>query len=187
MRDNSTVTAERNKQVIRRSIVLVGLMGAGKSTVGRRLAREIGAPFIDSDTAIAEAAECSISDIFEIYGETMFRDLEQRVIIRLLSDVPQVIATGGGAFMNPEIRAEIKAKALSLWLRADINVLVERVSRRNTRPLLEGGDKRAILTRLMNDRGPVYNMADIVVDNNINDHDKVVEEILKQLKERKEI
>jgi len=185
--NHSIVKPERNKQVLKRPIVLVGLMGAGKSTIGRRLASEINAPFIDSDTAISEAAECSISDIFAIYGETMFRDLEKRVMLRLLSEEPMVIATGGGAFMNPDIREAIKEKGISVWLRADIDVLVERVSRRNSRPLLEGGDKRAILTKLMQERGTVYSQADIVVDNNVNEHDKVVMEVVRKLEEKHEI
>ena len=166
----------------RRTIVLVGLMGAGKSTIGRRLAAELGVRFVDSDNEIADAAECSISDIFAIYGETIFRDLEKRVIIRLLGSEPIVLATGGGAFMNPQIREAVKEHGLSIWLRADVEVLLERVSRRNTRPLLESGDKREILLRLKAEREPVYGTADMVVDNDIGDHDKVVMDILELLK-----
>src|SRR5271154_5592836 len=117
-------------------VILVGLMGAGKTTVGRRLASAVGLPFIDSDQEIVEAAGCSIADIFELYGETIFRDLEQRVLLRLVSSEPCVIATGGGAFINPAIRAAIREKAISVWLKADLDILLERVSRRDTRPLL---------------------------------------------------
>lgn len=157
-------------------------MGAGKSTIGRRLAAEIGVKFVDSDNEIASAAECSISDIFAVYGEEMFRDLEKRVLLRLLAEEPVVIATGGGAFMNAEIREAIGRQATSVWLRADIDVLLERVSRRNTRPLLATGDKRAILTRLLDERNPVYGSADLVVDNNAGDHEKVVDSIVELLK-----
>lgn len=156
-------------------------MGAGKSTVGKRLANALGVDFIDSDNEIAEAAGCSISEIFETYGETMFRDLEKRVLLRLLSQGPCVIATGGGAFMNDAIRSEIKARTLSIWLRADLEVLVERVSRRDTRPLLKTGDKREILQRLMDERYPVYALADITIDSNSGPHDTVVTDILNML------
>jgi len=187
MTNDNTFTENRNPLRLNRPVVLVGLMGAGKSTIGRRLAAEIGTRFVDSDNEIAEAAECSIPDIFEIYGEAIFRDLEKRVIIRLLGDGPMVIATGGGAFMNPDIRAEISKKGISIWLRANVEVLVERVSRRNNRPLLANGDKHAILTRLMQERDPVYGRADLVVDNNLGEHDKVVGSIVELLKQRQEI
>lgn len=173
-------TQEQNHP-LDKPIVLVGLMGAGKSTVGKRLANALHVDFVDSDNEIAEAAGCSISEIFETYGETMFRDLEKRVLMRLLSSGPAVIATGGGAFMNEEIRAEIKARTLSIWLRADLEVLVERVSRRDTRPLLKSGDKREILQRLMDERYPVYAEADITIDSNSGPHDTVVADILKML------
>ncbi|HEU5047166.1 MAG TPA: shikimate kinase [Rickettsiales bacterium] len=182
MSDNNTIKENRNPLGLARPIVLVGLMGAGKSTIGRRLASELGLRFVDSDNEIAEAAECSISDIFAIYGETIFRDLEKRVILRLLGSEPIILATGGGAFMNPQIREAVKEHGLSIWLRADIDVLLERVSRRNTRPLLENGDKRAILMRLKAEREPVYGTADMVVDNDIGDHDKVVANIMEMLK-----
>lgn len=168
---------------LNKPIVLVGLMGAGKSTVGRRLASVLGVEFVDSDNEIAEAAGCSISEIFETYGEAMFRDLEKRVLLRLLSSEPCVIATGGGAFMNEEIRAAIKDHTLSIWLRADLPVLVERVSRRDTRPLLKTGDKNEILERLMKERYPVYEQADITIDSNAGPHDTVVADIV-QLLER---
>jgi shikimate kinase len=156
-------------------------MGAGKSTVGKRLARDIVLEFVDSDTEIAEAAGCSIADIFEIYGEAMFRDLEKRVLLRLLSGEPAVIATGGGAFMNEEIRAAVHTNAISVWLKADIEVLLERVSRRNTRPLLKTGDKRATLTRLIEERHPVYAEANIVVESDEGAHETVVQKIAREL------
>ena len=165
-------------------IVLVGLMGAGKSTVGKRLANALGVDFVDSDNEIAEAAGCSISEIFETYGETMFRDLEKRVLTRLLSSPPCVIATGGGAFINEDIRTEIKSRTLSIWLRADLDVLVERVSRRDTRPLLKTGDKREILQRLMDERYPIYAQADITIDSSHEQHEIVVDRIIEALRGR---
>lgn len=165
-------------------LVLVGLMGAGKSTVGRRLAAYLNLEFVDSDHEIAEAAGCSISDIFETYGETIFRDLEKRVLLRLISSPPCVIATGGGAFVNSEIREAIKAHAISVWLRADLDVLVERVSRRDTRPLLKSGDKGEILRRLMDERYPIYSEADVVIDSNAGPHDTVVSDIVTALQKR---
>lgn len=182
MNDNSILPANRNLLGLTHSIVLIGLMGAGKSTVGRRLARDIGLEFINSDHEITEAAGCSIPDIFEIYGETIFRDLEKRVVLRLLHREPTVIATGGGAFMNSEIRDAIARGGISVWLRAELGVLIERVSRRNTRPLLEQGDKRVILTRLMQERHPIYGQADIVIDSGEGTHETVVQDIIAQLK-----
>jgi len=186
MENNSIQKENRNplRLQITKPLVLVGLMGAGKSTVGRRLANELGVPFVDSDTEISEAAECSISDIFAIYGEEIFRDLEKRVMLRLLTCGPMVIATGGGAFMTSDIRNAIKEQALSVWLRADIEVLLERVSRRNTRPLLESGDKREILTKMLQERTPIYSMADLAVDNNAGEHEKVVKAIVTLLEQR---
>ena len=182
MAENNILPINRNLLGLKHPVVLVGLMGAGKTTVGRRLARDIGLDFIDSDTEITEAAGCSISDIFEIYGEAIFRDLEKRVLLRLLGQEPAVIATGGGAFMNPELRGAIHTHAISVWLRAELDVLLDRVSRRNTRPLLEQGDKRAILARLMEERYPVYSEATIVVDSGKGTHETVVAEISRLLK-----
>ncbi|MDE3015632.1 MAG: shikimate kinase [Pseudomonadota bacterium] len=168
-----------------RPIVLVGLMGAGKSTVGRRLAAALSLTFVDSDNEIVEAAGCSIADIFESYGEAIFRDLEQRVLLRLVSNVtPSVIATGGGAFLNPAIRCVIKEKAISVWLKAELPVLLDRVSRRDTRPLLKSGDKGAILSKLMADRYPIYAEADLTIDSNAGPHETVVKNILSMLKKR---
>jgi shikimate kinase len=165
-------------------VVLIGLMGAGKTTIGRRLASALSLDFVDSDQEIIEAAGCSIADIFEIYGESIFRDLEQRVLLRLIGSEPRVIATGGGAFINPAIRAAIKEKAISVWLKADLNILVERVSRRDTRPLLKSGDKGSILGKLMEERYPVYAEADIVIDSNAGLHESVVERAIAALKEK---
>lgn len=170
--------------VLTKSVVLVGLMGAGKTTVGRRLAKVLGVNFKDSDDEISAAAGCSIPDIFEIHGEAIFRDLEQRVISRLLTDeAPQVLATGGGAWMNPATRGLIKRHAVSVWLKADLEVLVERVSRRGGRPLLEKGDKHAILAKLMDERYPVYAEADMATQSDSGAHERVVEMILRALKE----
>lgn len=164
-----------------RPLVLVGLMGAGKSTVGRRLAKKIGWEFIDSDEEIEAAAGCSISDIFAVHGEPIFRDLEMRVIHRLAAGEPVVLATGGGAWMQEKVRMVIQQHATSLWLRAELDVLLERVQKRGHRPLLERGDKRAILRKLMDERYPVYAQADLVVDSGKGPHDKVVDAALAAL------
>ncbi|MBN8532156.1 MAG: shikimate kinase [Alphaproteobacteria bacterium] len=163
-------------------VVLVGLMGAGKSTIGRRLARKLNLEFVDSDQEIENAAHCSISDIFEIQGEAYFRELERKVIGRLLDRAPHVLATGGGAFIQEETRTLIKRNAISIWLRADLDVLVERVSRRNVRPLLEKGDKRDILSRLMEERYPIYANADIAIDSSDGEHHIVVHKIVDALR-----
>ncbi len=147
-----------------KTIVMVGLMGAGKTSIGRRLAARVGLPFVDADEEIEAAAGSSIEDIFERLGEASFRDGERRVIARLLDGPPIVLATGGGAFMDPQTRERINQKAISVWLRADLDTLVRRTSRRNDRPLLKNGDPREILARLMDQRYPTYQQADIVVD-----------------------
>lgn len=164
-----------------RSIVLVGLMGAGKSTVGRRLASALRLPFHDADQEIEAAAGCSISDFFERYGEPAFRDGERKVIARLLAGPRHVLATGGGAFMDPATRTLIKAEGLSVWLRANIDLLMERVTKRPTRPLLRNDDPRGTMERLMAERYPVYAQADIIVDSNGGPHDTVVQQIISQL------
>ena len=158
-------------------LVLVGMMGAGKTAIGRRLAERLDCPFLDADDEIETAAGCSISDIFAIHGEAAFRDGERRVIKRLLDCNPTVLATGGGAFMDPDTRALIAAKGVSIWLRADIDTLVRRTSRREDRPLLKNGDPREILTNLMNLRYPIYEQADITVDS----LDAPAEETLQQV------
>jgi shikimate kinase len=153
-------------------------MGSGKSSVGRRLAKRLGLPFTDADTEIVKAAGCSIEDIFELYGETAFRDGERRVIARLLGDGPQVLATGGGAFMDPETRASIGDHGVSVWLRADLEVLVKRIGRRSGRPLLKDGDPRDILKDMMETRDPVYAQADIAVDTGDEPPDVTVDQIV---------
>ncbi|WP_247121393.1 shikimate kinase [Kordiimonas marina] len=165
-----------------RTIVLVGLMGAGKTTVGRRLARRLGLPFVDSDHEIEKAAGMSVAEIFENFGEAEFRSGERRVIARLLDGKPKVVATGGGAFVNDETRTLIKDEGLSIWLEANIDVLVERTSRRDTRPLLKQGDPRAILTRLKAEREPFYAQADLKVASGAGPHENVVTAIIDTLR-----
>lgn len=148
-----------------RSIVLVGLMGAGKSSIGRRLAQRLGVPFIDADTEIERAAGRSIPEIFEAFGEAAFRDGERRVIRRLLEEpVVRILATGGGAYMDQGTRDVIRERAIALWLKADLDTLFERVSRRSNRPLLKTDDPRATLQTLMDRRYPIYAEADIVLE-----------------------
>jgi shikimate kinase len=147
-----------------RSVVLVGLMGAGKSCVGRRLAVALGVPFLDSDHEFEAAAGCTISDYFSEHGEPKFREGERKVIQRLLAGPRCVLATGGGAFVDPETRARIKEGAVSVWLRAGLDLLVGRTVGRDHRPLLKTGDPREILGRLMEARYPLYAEADIIVD-----------------------
>ncbi len=149
-----------------RYIILVGLMGAGKSNLGKRIANATNLPFKDSDHEIEIAADASISEIFEKFGETYFRDGERRVIARLLGGEQAVIATGGGAYMDENIRSMAREKAISVWLRADIDLLVNRTSRRTHRPLLNTGNPRQILQNLMDLRYPIYELADVIVDVN---------------------
>lgn len=156
--------AEIRRFVPRRTLVLVGLMGAGKSKIGRRIAARLGLQFFDSDQEIEAAAGETIEEIFANRGERVFREGERRVIARLLAQPAHVLATGGGAFMDPMTRALIGRRGVSLWLRADLDVLVSRVSRRSNRPLLKEGDPRAILAALIEKRHPVYAEADLVVD-----------------------
>lgn len=147
-----------------RPIVLVGLMGAGKSCVGRGLAESFGLPFMDSDSEVETAAGCEVRDIFEVYGEPAFRDCERRVIQRLLLAGPSIIATGGGAFIDPETRGAVKKNAISLWLRADPEVLFQRTKRSKTRPLLNNEDPLTTLKNLAEQRYPIYAEADITID-----------------------
>ena len=162
---------------ITRTIALVGLMGAGKSAIGKRLAQRLGLPFVDADIEIEAAAGCTIEEFFERFGEAEFRAGERRVIQRLLDGTPHVLATGGGAFMDPLTRALMREKATTIWLRADLNVLFERVSRRSNRPLLKNGDPRGTLERLMALRYPIYAEADIVVDSRDAPADRTAEEV----------
>ncbi|GJL87291.1 MAG: shikimate kinase [Minwuia thermotolerans] len=162
----------------RRSLVLVGLMGAGKSTVGRRLAQRLNLRFVDADDEIEAAAGMTIPEIFERYGEAHFRDGERRVIRRLLQEPRQVIATGGGAFMNDETRALIAAEAISIWLKADLDTLVRRCAKRTDRPLLRGRNQRDTLADLMQQRYPVYETSDLMVESGGDTHDVVVDRII---------
>jgi shikimate kinase len=163
-----------------RFIVLVGLMGAGKTSLGKRLAKIFDLPFLDSDAEIEKAAGCTIAEIFERFGEAYFRDGERRVIERILTSEPCVMATGGGSFMDDKIRAMVKEHALSIWLRADLDTLVRRTSkRRDERPLLKTGDPRDILGKLIEQRYPIYAEADIVIDVNDEPPEKTSERVHK--------
>ncbi len=158
-------------------VVMIGMMGAGKSRIGRELAARLKYDFIDADDEIISAAGCSIVDIFETYGEAAFRDVELKVITRLLQAPPRIIATGGGAFMNESIRTTVAANGISIWLKADLDVLVERTSRRKGRPLLSDGDPRTILEDLMKQRYPVYAVADIAIKSRDVPIDETVDEV----------
>jgi len=171
----------------RRSVVLVGMMGAGKSSIGRRLATRLGIPFVDADTEIEKAAGMSIAEIFAAHGEPYFRAGEARVIARLLEGGPQVLATGGGAFMNSETRATIRAKGISVWLRATLDVLNRRIKRRGDRPLLKNSDPVDTLKRLIEERYPVYAEADVTVESRDVPHDTIVDEIVAGLRGRVEL
>jgi shikimate kinase len=165
-----------------RSIVLVGMMGVGKSSVGRRLAARLGIPFADADTEIEKAAGMSIADIFARHGEADFRSGEARVIARLLESGPQVLATGGGAFMNVKTRDAIRAKGVSIWLKAEFEVLLRRISkRRNERPLLQTDDPAETLRTLLAEREPIYAQADLTVHSRDVSHDAIVADIMTAL------
>jgi shikimate kinase len=164
-----------------RSVVLVGLMGAGKSTVGRRLAARLDMPFKDADAEIETAAGMSVADIFATHGEPYFREGERRVIARLLQEGPIVLATGGGAFMHPETRARIAEAGVSIWLKADFEVLMRRVRKRSNRPLLKNADPEGSMRRLIATREPVYALADITVESRDTPHERVVDDALNAL------
>lgn len=164
-----------------RTIVLVGLMGAGKSSVGRRLATQLGLPFKDADTEIETASNLTVPEFFEIHGETAFRDGERKVIARLLEGPQHVLATGGGAFMDAQTRKLIRDQGCSIWLRANLDTLLKRCLKRNTRPLLKTGDPKQILDDLITKRYPIYAEADIVVDSNDGPHEHVVNRIISAL------
>ena len=164
-----------------RPLVLIGMMGVGKSTVGRILATQLKLDFIDTDDAIEEAAGMKISEIFERFGEEYFRDGERRVIARLIDGGPKVIATGGGAFINEQTRSLIKQKCHSVWIDADIDVLIARVSRRNHRPLLVGRDPKVVMNDLFEKRGPIYALADFRVCSDAAPHNQTVDQIMKAL------
>jgi shikimate kinase len=166
----------------RRSIVLVGMMGVGKSSIGRRLASRLGIPFVDADTEIEKAAGMSIADIFARHGEAYFRSGEARVIARLLDSGPQILATGGGAVMNADTRSAIKATGVSIWLSAELEVLLRRINKRkNERPLLQTADPAATLRQLLVEREPFYAQADLTVQSREVPHEAIVSEIMTAL------
>ena len=179
-----TQEADITSALGRRSVVLVGMMGAGKSTIGRRLAARLRLPFLDADIEIEAAAGMSIPDIFETHGEPHFRDGEARVIARLLDSGPAVIATGGGAFMREETRSRIRDKAVSIWLKADVDIIMKRVKRRADRPLLQTADPAATIGRLIEEREPVYQLADITIWSHDVPHEKIVDECIEALHAR---
>ncbi|MFC5387689.1 shikimate kinase [Aquamicrobium segne] len=160
---NRTNHADLLQKLGQRSIVFVGLMGAGKTAIGRKVASALGLPFIDSDHEIEGVSRMSIPELFAAYGEPEFRALEQRVIARILETGPKILSTGGGAYMNEETRAAIAAHGVSVWLKADLDLLMERVSKKQNRPLLRDPDPRGVLSRLIDERYPVYAQADITV------------------------
>jgi shikimate kinase len=164
-----------------RTIVMVGLMGAGKTSIGRRLAQRLGLAFVDADHEIEAAAGCTIEEIFERFGEAAFRDGERKIIQRLLERPAHVLATGGGAFVDDDTRTRIKAAGVSVWLKADLDVLLRRVSRRSNRPLLKRGDPREVLARLMEQRYPIYAEADICIDSVDGPAESTVERVVRAL------
>jgi shikimate kinase len=164
-----------------RSIVMVGLMGCGKSAVGRRLAAKLGLPFVDADEEIEKAAGKSIEDIFAEHGEPYFRDGERKVLARLLRSGPQVLATGGGAFMNAETRAAIAQTGISVWLKAELPLLMRRVAKRSNRPLLKTGEPEDVMRNLMETRYPVYALADVTVESRDVPHEVIVGETMERL------
>lgn len=165
-----------------RTVALVGLMGAGKSAIGKRLAVRLGLPFVDADDEIERAAGCSISEFFEKYGEQEFRAGERRVIGRLLEETPRILSTGGGAYMDPETRGLMKTRAITVWLRAELDVLFDRVKKRTHRPLLRQGDPKEILARLMHQRYPIYAEADIVVESTAQPAERTTEQVIEAIR-----
>src|ERR1700737_2030634 len=182
------VSASREAEILAalgtRLVVLVGMMGAGKSTIGRRLAARLGLSFLDADSEIEAAAGMSIPDIFEAHGEPHFRDGEARVIARLLESGPAVLATGGGAFMREDTRNRVGAKAVSIWLKADADIIMRRVRRRADRPLLQTADPAATVGRVIREREPVYQHADITIWSRDVPHEKIVDECIEALHDR---
>ena len=164
-----------------KSIVLVGMMGAGKSSIGRRLANVLHLPFVDADAEIEKAANLTIPEIFAHYGETHFREGERRVVARLLATGPKVLATGGGAFMSEETREQCRAHGVTIWLKADVSVLLERVRKKGNRPLLQNPDPEAVLQRLLAEREPIYGLADISIASRDGPHQALVGEIVAAL------
>jgi shikimate kinase len=185
---NSVVAAPAEAALVnvlgKRSVVLIGMMGAGKSSIGKRLAARLGIPFVDADAEIEAAAGMTIAEIFARHGESYFRTGEARVIARLLEGGPQVLATGGGAFMNEDTRAGIGAKGISVWLKADFDVLMRRIKRRTDRPLLKTEDPAATLKALIAARYPVYAAAELTIESREIPHETIVEEIIVGLRGR---
>jgi shikimate kinase len=177
----ASLEAEITAALGTRSVVLIGMMGAGKSTIGRRLSARLRLPFLDADTEIEAAARMSIPDIFESHGEPHFRDGEARVIARLLDSGPAVLATGGGAFMREDTRSRIAGNAVSIWLKADLDIIMKRVRRRADRPLLQTADPAATVGRLIGEREPVYKNADITISSRDVPHEKIVDECIDAL------
>jgi shikimate kinase len=171
---------------LRRTVALVGMMGAGKTSLGRRLAARLDVAFRDADSEIETAAGCTIPDIFERYGEDAFRDGERRVIERLLGEPPHVLATGGGAFIDAQTRTRMKQSAVTVWLDVPVEVLLARVRRKDNRPLLKAGEPREILEKLLGERRPSYAEADLTIEGDNSPHDNVVERIVSALAERGE-
>ena len=168
-----------------RTVALVGMMGAGKSSVGRRLAARLGVTFRDADSEIEIAAGCPVTEIFDRFGEQAFRDGERKVIARLLGEAPHILATGGGAFIDATTRTQLREKTVTVWIKVPVDVLMKRVQRRNTRPLLRTADPRATLERLLEERTPIYAQADLVVESDDGPHSAAVDQILAALKERR--
>ena len=179
---SATQEAEIMAALGARSVVLVGMMGAGKSTIGRRLSARLGIPFLDADAEIEVAhAGMTIPEIFASYGEPYFRDGEARVIARMLDSGPAVLATGGGAFMRQDTRDRIRDKAVSIWLKADADIIMRRVKRRSDRPLLQTADPEATVGRLISEREPVYQQADLTIWSRDVPHEKIVDECIEAL------
>ncbi|MBZ9978661.1 shikimate kinase [Mesorhizobium sp. BR-1-1-10] len=164
-----------------RSIVFVGLMGAGKTAIGRKVATMLSLPFIDSDQEIESVSRMTVPELFERYGETEFRALEQRVILRVLENGPQVLSTGGGAFMNAQTREAVAAHGVSVWLKAELDLLMDRVSKKQNRPLLKSADPRAVLERLMAERYPVYATSDVTVPTRDDRKEVIAAEVIEAL------
>ncbi|MCV0394476.1 MAG: shikimate kinase [Rhizobiaceae bacterium] len=167
-----------------RSIVFIGLMGAGKTVIGRKVAQALSLPFVDTDHEIETASRMSIPELFEHYGEPEFRALEQRVVSRVMREGPQVVSTGGGAFMNAETRAMIISEGLSVWLKADLDLLMERVAKRQNRPLLHAADPRGVMARLMAERYPIYAQAHIMIETRDDRKETIATEALQAIGQR---
>ena len=182
MLESGTLMDSSSPLSVPRTVALVGLMGAGKSAIGKRLALRLGLPFVDADDEIERAAGCSISEFFERFGEAEFRAGERRVISRLLGGPQLVLSTGGGAYMDTETRTLMRKHAITVWLRADLEVLYERVRKRTHRPLLRQGDPKDILARLIDQRYPVYAQADLVVESTAQPPDVTTDQVLDALR-----